>query len=208
MIDNDIFNTEELEELLSPRCDFHASDSLKDKIVKKTESNRRHRFRRYIPWTAAACVAAVAAISFIYKYDMDVQPKEFAENIKEQPVAIEPAEIPDESSSSALASIQTINEKKIDKQVSKTRSYNHTLLTENPQSENDDLQTNDDQMIFAMVSEDDSHIIPMIPSPEEIIRRQEESTLEYIDYMRQEIEYAQQLVKQQYEINQISFSHE
>lgn len=208
MIDNDIFNTEELEELLSPRCDFHASGSLKDKIVKKAESNRRHRFKRYIPWTAAACVAAVAAISFIHKYDVDVQPKEFAENIKEQHVAIQPTEITSENSSSVLASIQMIDEKKVDKQVNKTREYNHRLPSESPQSENDDLQTNDDQMIFAMVLEEESHIIPMTPSPDEIIRRQEESTLEYIAYMRQEIEYAQQHIKQQYENNQIPISHE
>lgn len=208
MIDNDIFNTEELEELLSPRCDFHASGSLKDKIVKNARPNPRSRFKRYVHWIAAACVAAVAAIAFIHKYDMDVQPKEFAENIKEQPVAIEPAEIPDESSSSASVSIQMMDEIRVDEKESRTREYNQRLHSESPQSENNDLQINDDQMIFAMVSEDNSQIIPLIPSPEEIIRRQEESTLEYIDYMRQEIENAQQLIKQQYEINQISISHE
>lgn len=208
MIDNDIFNTEELEELLSPRCDFHASGSLKDKIVKKAGSNLQSRFKRYIPWTAAACVAAVATIALLQKYDVGVVPASIVENVKMQQAAIEPTEIQDENSSPVLASIQMTDEKKVDKKVCQTRSYNHTLTSESPQSENYDLQTNDDQMIFAMVSEEESHIIPMTPSPDEIIRRQEESTLEYIAYMRQEIEYAQQLIKQQYEINQIPINHE
>lgn len=222
MNDNDFLNSEELEYLLSPRCEFHASDSLKDKIVGQTGIDSGSSFKRYFRYAdvAAACIAAIIFFALIPQNDIDreKQAKLVENNIKKQDsVSVE--NIKHEPSTQVLAfnhlkQPNTLEhekslEKEIKSKVQKLTTAKHQLTTDDQQSTTDDQQwSNEEPMIFAMISEEESHIIPMTPSPDEIIRRQEESTLEYIAYMRQEIEYAQQLIKQQYEINQIHINHE
>ena len=48
---------EDLEQLLKPQCEFHASDTLKDEVIAKAKAEARPRKVRLLPWLAAACVA-------------------------------------------------------------------------------------------------------------------------------------------------------
>lgn len=190
MIDNDIFNTEELEELLSPRCDFHASDSLKDKIVKKAESNRRHRFRRYIPWTAAACVAAITSTILFTNIHND--------SIDTKHVMVYVAPRCDSTVITATADnstdIPAIAERN---QYSANMQRTAVQNKINDEYNNDSYDfeipnfSEDDYMEYPMTSIDESIVLPMAMATEEIVRRQEESTMDYIDYMLQEIKTAQ-----------------
>lgn len=61
-MDNDFLNTEELERMLSPQCEFHASEELKDKVMNEARAVSRPRRLRLIPWLAAACVAGILVI--------------------------------------------------------------------------------------------------------------------------------------------------
>lgn len=56
---NDI---EDLEQLLKPQCEFHASDTLKDEVIAKAKAEVRPRKVRLLPWLAAACVAGVIGL--------------------------------------------------------------------------------------------------------------------------------------------------
>ena len=56
---NDI---EDLEQLLKPQCEFHASDTLKDEVIAKAKAEARPRKVRLLPWLAAACVAAIIGL--------------------------------------------------------------------------------------------------------------------------------------------------
>ena len=56
---NDI---EDLEQLLKPQCEFHASDKLKDKVIAKAKAEVRPRKVRLLPWLAAACVAGIIGL--------------------------------------------------------------------------------------------------------------------------------------------------
>lgn len=56
---NDI---EDLEQLLKPQCEFHASDTLKDEIIAKAKAEARPRKVRLLPWLAAACVAGIIGL--------------------------------------------------------------------------------------------------------------------------------------------------
>lgn len=61
-MDNDFLNTEELERMLGPQCEFHASEGLKDKVMNEARTVSRPRRLRLIPWLAAACVAGILVI--------------------------------------------------------------------------------------------------------------------------------------------------
>ena len=56
---NDI---EDLEQLLKPQCEFHASDTLKDEVIAKAKAEARPRKVRLLPWLAAACVAGIIGL--------------------------------------------------------------------------------------------------------------------------------------------------
>lgn len=210
MKEDNLYNTDELEQLLSRRCEFHASDSLREKIVSAAETMeapRRNGFKRYIPWIAsAACVAAVVGtILFIYN------PKVTDETDRLLAISVD---MPDTSSASVplekpdYAGLQTTTEP-----PQKTSSHQfHRITTRrtipsNPQPPTDHIQTTsqtpqpttdfeipdfpeEESVVYAMTSEE-AVLIPMTLVPDEIIRRQEESTREYIDYMRQEIKSSQ-----------------
>lgn len=204
------YNTDELEQLLSRRCEFHASDSLREKIVSAAEdmdAPKRNGFTRYIPWIAsAACVAAVVG-TILFAYNPEVTDE------TDRILAIS-LDMPDSSSASIpqekpdYAGLLTTTEPP--KKTSSRQSHltaPRRPIPSNPQPPTDHLPTTNDTpqpatdfeipdfpeeeyVVYAMTSEE-AVLIPMTLVPEEIIRRQEESTREYIDYMRQEIESAQ-----------------
>lgn len=53
---------EDLEQLLKPQCEFHASDKLKDEVIAKAKAEVRPRKVRLLPWLAAACVAGIIGL--------------------------------------------------------------------------------------------------------------------------------------------------
>lgn len=61
-MEDNFFSTEELERMLSPQCEFHASEELKDKVMNEARVVSRPRRLRLIPWLAAACVAGILVI--------------------------------------------------------------------------------------------------------------------------------------------------
>lgn len=61
-MEDNFLNTEELERMLSPQCEFHASEELKDKVMNEARAVSRPHRLRLIPWLAAACVAGILVI--------------------------------------------------------------------------------------------------------------------------------------------------
>ncbi|MBO5156187.1 MAG: hypothetical protein J6C05_03525 [Prevotella sp.] len=61
-MEDNFLNTEELERMLGPQCEFHASEGLKDKVMNEARAVSRPRRLRLIPWLAAACVAGILVI--------------------------------------------------------------------------------------------------------------------------------------------------
>ena len=53
---------EDLEQLLKPQCEFHASDKLKDEVIAKAKAEVRPLKVRLLPWLAAACVAGIIGL--------------------------------------------------------------------------------------------------------------------------------------------------
>lgn len=54
---------EDIEQLLQPQCDFHASSQTKKEVMEKARKSMiAYRSMRIIPWICAACVAGIIAI--------------------------------------------------------------------------------------------------------------------------------------------------
>ncbi len=62
---DDRYDIEEIERMLSPRCEFHASDGLRPKIMKRVRALQGPRRFRIAPWLAAACLAEVVVLSLM-----------------------------------------------------------------------------------------------------------------------------------------------
>ena len=54
---------QDIEQLLQPQCDFHASSQTKQQVIEKARQRLvSHRTLRIFPWICAACVAGILAI--------------------------------------------------------------------------------------------------------------------------------------------------
>ena len=61
-MEDNFLNTEELERMLGPQCEFHASEELKDKVMNEARAVSRPHRMRLIPWLVAACVVGILVI--------------------------------------------------------------------------------------------------------------------------------------------------
>lgn len=53
---------EDIEALLKPQCEFHASENVKQEVMERAEKSLKPRRLRYAVWAVAACVAGVVMI--------------------------------------------------------------------------------------------------------------------------------------------------
>ena len=97
---------QDIEQMLAPKCEFHASESLKTEVLDKArQSAKPRRTVRLWPWVAAACVAGVIALFLLPPEATDsndvggkllvtkVEKKTIQQPVKdEQPVVAEVAE--------------------------------------------------------------------------------------------------------------------
>ncbi len=68
---------EDIEDLLSPKCDFHASPGFMDRVIAEAEAYSARRQRRRLWWMysgAAAAVAALVVITILVGNKMETQP--------------------------------------------------------------------------------------------------------------------------------------
>lgn len=76
---NDI---EDLEQLLKPQCEFHASDKLKDEVIAKAKAEVRPRKVRLLPWLAAACVAGIIGLFLMPPEQLEEKARAEVESVK------------------------------------------------------------------------------------------------------------------------------
>lgn len=61
-MENNFWNTEDIEKMLAPQCGFHASEGLRNKVLNEARvMSGKHRLR-IVTWIAAACVAGILVI--------------------------------------------------------------------------------------------------------------------------------------------------
>ena len=73
---------EDLEQLLKPQCEFHASDKLKDEVIAKAKAEVRPRKVRLLPWLAAACVAGIIGLFLVPPEQSEDKARAKVESVK------------------------------------------------------------------------------------------------------------------------------
>lgn len=73
---------EDLEQMLKPQCEFHASDKLKDEVIAKAKAEVRSRKVRLLPWLAAACVAGIIGLFLMPPEQSEEKARAEVESVK------------------------------------------------------------------------------------------------------------------------------
>ena len=89
---------EDLEQLLKPQCEFHASDKLKDEVIAKAKAEIRPRKVRLLPWLAAACVAGIIGLFLMPPEQSEEKVISKVENVSPKTESVRPVETTPEPS--------------------------------------------------------------------------------------------------------------
>ncbi len=63
--DNKYYKEEDIERILSPKCDFRVSSDFKDKVMQRVQAKPKHPYHRFMPWLAAA-IASAAVVTLVF----------------------------------------------------------------------------------------------------------------------------------------------
>lgn len=186
---NDI---EDLEQLLKPQCEFHASDTLKDEVIAKAKAEARPRKVRLLPWLAAACVAGIIGLFLMPPEQSEENVRSKVESVRSETESVRSLETMPEPSVAVVEKKQlgmpsVKREEPEESQVQEARpkqiqQHVHAMPTE---------QYNDNEEI--MLSEWDVPITRpenLIDTPEDLamIARLEKQA--FISRMREQVEIA------------------
>lgn len=198
MIDKDFFTTDELEQMLRPQCEFHASDDLRERIVKQVSSVHKFNYKRFI-FRAAAAAAIIAAVVTVVFADYGNKPDAGVESLTAQAVGVNDDTVAASRRESAQlaelppSGVPTTKEptlaevhKKSEVRVASVEKRKKSATK--PHAESD---------TYAMTAGDNYNIHSMTPSAEEVIRRQYEADLDYIAYVQQEIAMYEEFLNDQ-----------
>ena len=89
---------EDLEQLLKPQCEFHASDKLKDEVIAKAKAEVRPRKVSLLPWLAAACVAGIIGLFLMPPEQSEEKIMSKVENVSPKTESVRPVETTSEPS--------------------------------------------------------------------------------------------------------------
>jgi hypothetical protein len=89
---------EDLEQLLKPQCEFHASDKLKDEVIAKAKAEVRPRKVSLLPWLAAACVAGIIGLFLMPPEQSEEKIMSKVENVSPKTESVRPVETTPEPS--------------------------------------------------------------------------------------------------------------
>lgn len=184
---NDI---EDLEQLLKPQCEFHASDTLKDEVIAKAKAEARPRKVRLLPWLAAACVAGIIGLFLM-------PPEQSEENVRSKVESVRPeTESVRSFETMPKQSVAVVEKKKLGKPSGKRVEAEEPQVQEpqprqkQPQVQAIPLEQYDEDM---MLSECDVPITRpenLIDTPEDLAQIARLEKQAFINRIREQVEIA------------------
>lgn len=186
-MNDDLYDIDDIEQMLSPRCEFHASERLKPSVMDRAKALSRHRKLWFIPWLAAACVGGILimiAANIRHNDEIPAEPILAVAITPESVHTVRAIPTPSNKVKEELLSTPTPRNspRKATPATAKQISRNDTLVI---LSETDIPITNPENLIY---------------SPEEIaqIKRQEQE--EYLSRLRLMVEIAEHMTAENFKI--------
>lgn len=192
-MNNNRYDIDHIEQILNPRCEFHASERLKPAIIEEAKVLSRHRNLWFIPWLAAACVGGILIM--------------IATNIKQND------EIPEEPTLAVGTTTESPSTEVFASTVpmtANTSAEEEEELIPTPAAKNsprkkaitskERINTNDTLIILSETDIPVTNPENLIYSPEEIaqIKRQEQE--EYLSRLRLMVEIAEHMTAENFKI--------
>jgi hypothetical protein len=182
---NDI---EDLEQLLKPQCEFHASDTLKDEVIAKAKAEVRPRKVRLLPWFAAACVAAIIGLFLMPPEQSEENVRCKVENVRSENVNVrtkeatpKPALAVADKKQQAKPSVKDVKaEEAVEQEPQQIQAPRHSIPSELYEEE-------------IMLSEHDIPITRpenLIDTPEDIAQIAKLEKRAFINRLREQVEIA------------------
>ena len=184
---NDI---EDLEQLLKPQCEFHASDTLKDEVIAKAKAEARPRKVRLLPWLAAACVAAIIGLFLMPPEQSEEDVRSKVESVRPETESVRSFE------TMPKQSVAVVEKKKLVKPSGKRVEAEEPQVQEplprqkQPQVQAIPLEQYDEDM---MLSESDVPITRpenLIDTPEDLAQIARLEKQAFINRIREQVEIA------------------
>ena len=181
---NDI---EDLEQLLKPQCEFHASDKLKDEVIAKAKAEVRPRKVRLLPWLAAACVAGIIGLFLMPPEQSEEKIMSKVENVSPKTESVRSVETTPEPS------VAVVDKKQQVKPSVKNVETEEPQVQEEPQPRRIKPQVQEQYDEEIMLSEYDVPITRpenLIDTPEDLAQIARLEKQAFISRIREQVEIA------------------
>ncbi len=183
---NEFNDIEDIEQLLKPQCEFHASDTLKDEVIAKAkeiaETGTRPRRVSIFAWLAAACVAGIIGLFLM--------PPE--QSVSEAPVVAKVEVKPHVTKRHEKIAVETVKED-VTKATRKKAIKEGVAKTETPTTEEPIIEQVESSEEPIMLTETDIPITRpenLIDTPEDLVQIARLEKQAFINRMREQVEIA------------------
>lgn len=178
---------EDLEQLLKPQCEFHASDKLKDEVIAKAKAEVRPRKVSLLPWLAAACVAGIIGLFLMPPEQSEEKIMSKVENVSPKTESVRPVETTSEPS------VAVVDKKQQVKPSVKNVEPEEPQVQEEPQPRRIKPQVQEQYDEEIMLSEYDVPITRpenLIDTPEDLAQIARLEKQAFINRIREQVEIA------------------
>ena len=178
---------EDLEQLLKPQCEFHASDKLKDEVIAKAKAEVRPRKVRLLPWLAAACVAGIIGLFLMPPEQSEEKIMSKVENVSPKTESVRSVETTPEPS------VAVVDKKQQVKPSVKNVEPEEPQVQEEPQPRRIKPQVQEQYDEEIMLSEYDVPITRpenLIDTPEDLAQIARLEKQAFISRIREQVEIA------------------
>ena len=178
---------EDLEQLLKPQCEFHASDKLKDEVIAKAKAEARPRKVRLLPLLAAACVAGIIGLFLMPPEQSEEKIMSKVENVSPKTESVRSVETTPEPS------VAVVDKKHQVKPSVKNVETEEPQVQEEPQPRRIKPQVQEQYDEEIMLSEYDVPITRpenLIDTPEDLAQIARLEKQAFISRIREQVEIA------------------
>ena len=178
---------EDLELLLKPQCEFHASDKLKDEVIAKAKAEVRPLKVRLLPWLAAACVAGIIGLFLMPPEQSEEKIMSKVENVSPKTESVRSVETTPEPS------VAVVDKKHQVKPSVKNVETEEPQVQEEPQPRRIKPQVQEQYDEEIMLSEYDVPITRpenLIDTPEDLAQIARLEKQAFISRIREQVEIA------------------